>query len=491
VKQLSSLDAALLDFDDGRNTGNIGALALIDPATAPDGAFTAERVRQIIQQRLHLLPVFRWRLAEVPLGLDHPYWVESEDVDLEFHVRELALPAPGTDRELASLVAQLHAYPLDRNRPLWELYVITGLASGEVAAMTKMHHASIDGVSGAEVMSAVLDSSPRGRQVARPSPGPAERVPAQLELLGRGLVGLSKRPGRALWALPRVVPHMDQIPALRTIPGARYAALAGARIGTLRGDGGVLERPRLDAPHTRYNERISSHRRVAITRLDLAQVKALKNHFGVTVNDIVLALGAGALRRRLLAHGELPNEPLLAAVPVSVRAAGDEAAHGVRVSTMIVALPTNEPDAATRIRSINAVMRSAKDRHRAMPATVLQDTFELLPTTLLARAARVAASLGLPNPLKPPANVTISNVPGARTPLYCIGGRVTALYPISMVNDGMALNLTVMSYCDELCVGVVGDRELVPDTWELVEDIRAEFADLLELLGQTEPVSAR
>jgi diacylglycerol O-acyltransferase / wax synthase len=482
MKQLSSLDASLIAGEDGRIHGHICSVVILDPSGAPGGVFNAERVAEVVRQRLHLLPMFRWRLVELPLGLDYPYWLEEGDIDLEFHIREAALPAPGDDHQLADLVARLHSRPLDRGHPLWELYVIEGLSDGRVAVLTKMHHAAIDGVSGAEVMSTVLDPDRDGRQVVRPQGQPGERSPGQFELVGRGLLGLSTRPVRALRALPRVIPNMDQIAALRTIPGARHLSAAGARLGTIGQDGGVLERPRLDAPHTRFNERVTPHRRFAFTTLPLDDIKAIKRHFAVTVNDVVLALATGALRRRMIAQSELPREPLLAMVPVSVRAPGERAAYGVRVSSMIVPIPTDEPNPEVRVNRVHEAMRSAKERHRAMPATLLQDTFELLPTTLLARAARATAGLGVPNPLRPPMNLMISNVPGARIPLYCAGALVEHVYPASMVADGMALNITVISHCDNLDIGIVGDRDLVPDTWELADDLEEEFQSLMAVV---------
>jgi len=476
MKQLSNLDASMLLTEDDRNHGHICSLAILDPTTAPGGRFDADTLRAVIAQRMHLLPMFRWRLAEVPLNLDRPYWVDDADVDLAFHIRETAVPPPGDDHRLADAVARLHAYPLDRRRPLWEIHVIEGLANRRVAILTKLHHAAIDGVSGMELMSAILDTSAEGRDVERAGPQRLGRSPGQLELLGRGLGGLAARPWRMLRAAPRVAPHLDQLMTFRTIPGTRQLSAAAARAMTH--DGGILERPRLDAPHTRFNERISAHRRYAFTTMPLDRIKALKNACGVTVNDVVLAIAAGALRRRLSVAGELPASPLLAMVPVSVRTAADRGEFGMRVSTMVVALPTNEADAATRMDRLHTATRSAKERHRAMPATAMQDSFELLPMTLLTRASRVIAGFGISSPLRAPANVAISNVPGARVPLYCAGARLEGVFPVSMIIDSVALNITVISYEDDLDIGIVGDRELVPDVWELCADMHAELDEL-------------
>jgi diacylglycerol O-acyltransferase len=485
MRQLTSLDAQFLAAEDGRTHGHVCALGIYDPATAPGGALTLEAVRALVAERIGQLAPFRWRLATVPLGLDHPYWFEDPNFDLDFHIRELALPAPGDDRQLAEQVARLHARPLDRARPLWELYLIHGLSRGRAAVMTKVHHAAVDGVSGGELLSVLLDSNPEGRT---PQPKGTTRqsgaVPGQAELLVRGLLGVARQPLRALSAVPRALPHLDQVPTVRALPGVGLLAAATARVaGVRRGDGGVLERTRLRAPRTRLNRRIGPHRRFAFASLPLADIKAIKNALGVTVNDVVLALSAGALRRWLAANGDLPAEPLLAMVPVSVRTPEQAGTFGNRVSTMIVPLPTDEPDARRRVERISDVMRSAKDRHRATPATLMQDANEFIPPALLARASRVVFGLAVRDPLAPPVNVVISNVPGSPTPLFLAGAKLEAQYPVSLIMDGVGLNLTAFSYRDALDLGVVCDRDLVPDAWPVIDHVRAELTELRNLVA--------
>ncbi|HWF28533.1 MAG TPA: wax ester/triacylglycerol synthase family O-acyltransferase [Mycobacterium sp.] len=485
MRQLTSLDAQFLAAEDGRTHGHVCALGIYDPASAPGGVLTLETVRALIAERIGLLAPFRWRLATVPLSLDHPYWFEDPDFDLDFHVHELALPVPGDDRQLAEQVAGLHARPLDRARPLWELYLIHGLSGGRVAVMTKVHHAAVDGVSGGELLSVLLDSDPQG---PHREPVVAERhgeaLPGQAELLVRGLLGVARQPLRALSALPRALPHLDQVPTMRALPGVGLLAAASARVaGMRRGDGGVLERTRLRAPRTRLNQRIGPHRRFAFASLSLADVKAIKNALGATVNDVVLALGAGALRRWLAADGDLPPEPLLAMVPVSVRTPDQAGTFGNRVSTMIVPLPTDEPDARRRVERVSAVMRSAKERHHATPATLMQDANQFVPPALLARASRVVFQLAVHDPLAPPVNVVISNVPGSPTPLFFAGAQLLAQYPVSLIMDGVAFNLTAFSYRDAIDLGVVCDRDVAPDAWPMVEHVKAELAELRGLVG--------
>lgn len=491
MRQLSSLDAQFLAAEDGRNHGHVCALGIYDPTTARGGALTLEAVRALVAERIGQLAPFRWRLAPVPFNLDHPYWFEDPNFDLDFHIRELALPAPGDDQQLAEQVARLHARPLDRARPLWELYLIHGLAGGRVAVMTKVHHAAVDGVSGGELLSVLLDPHPEGRDVVPDEAHPGEAVPGQFELLVRGLLGMAGQPLRALRAAPRALPHLDQVPTIRLIPGVGLLATASARITRARrGDGGLLERTALRAPRTRLNRRIGPHRQFAFTSLPLADVKAIKNLLDVTVNDIVLALSAGALRRWLAASGDLPAQPLLAMVPVSVRTPEHAGTFGNRVSAMIVALPTDEPDARQRVSRVSDVMRAAKDRHRATPATLMQDANHFIPPALLARASRVVGQLAVRDPLAPPVNVVISNVPGSPAPLFLAGARLEAQYPVSLIMDGVGLNITVLSYRERLDIGVVGDRDLVPDAWSLITDLEAELAELGGLAGRRSPTDA-
>jgi WS/DGAT/MGAT family acyltransferase len=255
-----------------------------------------------------------------------------------------------------------------------------------------------------------------------------------------------------------------------------------ARLAPGVADGGVLERPRTHAPRTAFNGRISAQRRFAFGSLPQDEVKRIKGAFETTVNDVVVALAASALRSWLLRRDELPADPLLAMVPVSVRSAAEAGADGNRVSTMIVPIPTDEPDVGRRLERAHEALRSAKERHRALPATLLQDANEFIPPALFGRASRVIASMAARDPLEPPCNVVISNVPGPQSPLYCAGARVEAIHPVSAIIDGVGLNITVIGYCGSLHFGIVADREQVPDPEELIEGLRTSLAELSDLL---------
>src|SRR3954466_12708632 len=413
MRQLTSLDAQFLAIENGRNLGHVSGLSIYDPSTAPGGVLTADRMCEALTERLHMLPPFRERLAAVPLGLDHPYWIEDPDFDIEYHVRELALPKPGDDRQLADQVARIHARALDRAHPLWELYVIQGLRDGRVAVFTKIHHSAVDGVSGAEILGVLLDPSPEGRALPpAPDGRPPSSAPGQLEMLQRGLFGLPRQQLRALNALPRPIAHLDAIPGVQDIPGAPTLARITRRLGRIgrpARDGGMLEAPRSKAPRTVFNGPVSSHRRVAYGTLSLTTVKEIKNATGTTVNDVVVTVCAGALRRFLDDRAELPDTPLVAMIPVSVRTAAERGTFGNRVSTMAVAIPTDVADPLDRLSAAHDALRSAKERHRAIPASLMQDATRFVPPAIHARASRVTLRLSARNVGAPIFNVVISN----------------------------------------------------------------------------------
>src|SRR3954454_1691486 len=271
MRQLTSLDAQFLAMETPQTWGHVSGLAVYDPSTVPGGQLTSQHVCHVLSQRLHLLPPFRWRLVWVPFGLDHPYWIEDPDFDLDFHILDRAVPPSGDDRQLAETVSRIVARPLDRRRPLWELYLIHGLQSGHVAMLTKIHHAAVDGVSGAEITATLLDLEQSGRD---PRPAPArergERKPAQFEMLGRGLLGAPRQPLRAARTLPTMVPNLGGLTGLHATPGVPPTGRAASRVrDTVSGsrDGEVLERPSTAVPRTRFNAPVSPHRRFSFGQL--------------------------------------------------------------------------------------------------------------------------------------------------------------------------------------------------------------------------------
>ena len=471
MQQLTGLDAAFLAMETHAVFGHIGSVCILDPSTAP-APVTLESVTALIEARLHLIPPFRRRLVQVPLGLDQPYWIEDPDFDIEYHVRELALPAPGDDRQLAEQAARLHARPLDRSRPLWELYLIHGLAEGRMAIYSKVHHAAIDGVSGGELLTAILDVTPEGRVVEPPlQQWQPEAEPSALSMLGRSARSLAEHPLRAArisYGLARSVPRVATSSARPRLPV----------IDTLLGrDDVVLQSAGLRAPGTPFNKAISPHRRWAFRSLDLEDVKAVKNAAGGTVNDVVMALSTGALRRWLIDRDALPDGPLVAAVPVSIRTESEKGGGGNKVSTMLAALPTHVADPVERLHACTAAMRAAKEQHGALPATLLSDVTQFAMPALAGQAARLAARTKLLQRVNP-FNLFISNVPGPNLPLYYAGCRLLGYYPLSALADGQGLNITVCSLSGQLHFGLIADRELVPD----LDVMMGYLAEELEVL---------
>jgi len=482
VRQLTSLDAQFLAVEDARNFSHISGLVILDPSTAPGGSLALADVQRHIEERLHLLPPFRWRLAEVPFGIDHPWWVDDPDFDIEFHVRELALPPPGDHAQLAVQVERLISRPLDRSKPLWEIYLVQGLENGRVAMVPKIHHAVVDGVSGAEIMGTLYDLEPTGRDVSAPPKSiGTERVPSSLELFGKGVIAAPRRLAGAVVKVPSTLPYLVDVPTIRSLPGldliGRVAERAKQAVPT-GGDGAVLNRTKAKAPRTMLNGSVSAHRRVSFGSLSLPAVKMIKDAFKVKVNDVVVALSAGALREFLLAHDDLPEEPLVAMIPISVRTEAQIGTYGNRISMMIAPIPTDEPDPVVRLIRSHAEMAQAKDLHGALPADLMTNANNFIPPAVFARAARAITSVGASSRFRPHFNVTLSNVPGPPIPLYVAGAKLEANYPISVVTDGIGLNITVLSYMDHLDFGIVGDRELAPDLDLIMDTLRRDLYTL-------------
>ena len=492
MRQLTSLDAQFLAMESSRTYGHVSGLAIYDPSTRPGGGLELKDVCRLVGERIHLLPPFRWKLVEVPFGLDAPYWVEDPDFDIDFHIRESAVPPPGNDRQLAETVARIVARPLDRAHPLWELYVIHGIDDGRYTGLlTKVHHAAVDGVSGAEILGVLLDLDPDGREL--PSRGDdvfGEREPSQWEMLARGLAGLPRQPLRAARAVPGTLPNLPDVPFADLVPGMGAAGrVTRALRRRLSSDGEVLETPRVTVPRTPFNGRISPHRRFAFDSLALDRIKAVKNELGITVNDVVVATCASAVRQWLLERDELPDDPLVAMVPVSVRTPEQAGTFGNRVSVMIVPIPTDVADPRKRLLAAHETLKVAKTRHKALPANILQDVTRFVPPALYTRAARVIA--GVSASVQPPLNLVISNVPGPPVPLYLAGAKLVAHYPVSVITDGVGLNITCLSYLDHVDFGIVADRDMVDDAWPLMESVRAAMDEMDEVVCGTKTRGVR
>jgi WS/DGAT/MGAT family acyltransferase len=471
MQQLTGLDASFLALETPTTTGHVGGLTILDPSDAPK-PLTLARLTEVLTQRLPLVPVLRRKLLNVPLGLDQPYWIDDPDFDIEYHVRELALPRPGSDAQLTEQVSRLHARPLDRSKPLWEIYLITGLAHRRAAVYTKIHHAAVDGVSGTELLTILMDLTPAGRELPPAKPFRPERPPSWPEMAVKATLRLAWRPVQTVLITNELV---RLLPTLTPV----VSTVVGGMLGLNRGDGEVIATMPGRAPATPFNKPITPHRRFAFRSVDLATVKMVKNAFGVSVNDVVMAMSAGALRRWLAEHEALPSQPLIAMIPVSVHDPASKGELGNKVSAMLAALPTNVSEPGLRLELVHAATKIAKAQQATIPQGLVDQVSGFAPPALTARAARVVFATGLLHRL-PPFNVTISNVPGPNVPVYLCGARVIAHYPVSVVTDGQGLNITLVGYLGQLHFGLISSRELIPDIDKLAGYLVDELALLVE-----------
>jgi len=497
MKQLTGLDASFLYLETAAQFGHVSSLSIYqrpdDPTYEPLASW-----RHQIERRMHLLEPMRRKLRNVPFGLDHPFWVDDPDFDLDFHVRHAAVAPPGTDEQVAELVARIVGRPLDRSRPLWESYVIEGLPDGRFGILTKVHHATIDGAAGAELMMLMLDGDPEGDALDVPEDdwGRAEPAPTDGEVLLRAAANLVRKPGRAVVLAARTARELGQatrnpamVAAANQVRGALRGPLGALlNIGRERAPEGdtVGPLPSGAAPRTPFNATITPHRRFAFRSTPLEAVKDIKRELGATVNDVVMAACAGGLRTWLLAHDALPDKPLVAMVPVSIRTGEETEKWTNRVSGIVAPLPTDEADPLRRIERVHEAMVGAKELFDAVPAEALTDFAQFPPPAVFARAMRTATRLTTRYAL--PVNLVISNVPGPRAPLYTAGARLLHYYPVSAVVDGQGLNITVQSYLDTLDFGLIACRELVPDLWDLVDAIVDDLRALGKVAGVDVPV---
>jgi diacylglycerol O-acyltransferase / wax synthase len=471
MQQLTGMDASFLALETANTTGHVGGLSVLDPSTASE-PLTLARLTEVMAERLPLVPVLRRKLLNVPFGLDQPYWIDDADFDIEYHVREIALPRPGSDAQLTEQVSRLHARPLDRTRPLWELYLITGLAGDRAAVYSKIHHAAVDGVSGTELLTVLFDLTPTGREPPAAEPFQPERPPPPPVLAVRAAIRLAWRPVQTI----RITNELVRLLPTLASPAS---TLVGEILGLNRGDGAVIATRPGRAPATPFNRAITPHRRFAFRSVDLGTVKTVKKAFGVSVNDVVMAMCAGALRHWLVDHDALPGQPLVAMIPVSVRDPASQGALGNRVSAMLAPLPTSVTDPGLRLQIVHSATQAAKAQQAEIPQGLVDQISDFAVPALTARAARVVFATGLLHRL-PPFNITISNVPGPNVPVYMCGARLIAHYPVSVVTDGQGLNITLVGYLGQLHFGLVSSRELVPDIDKLAGYLPEELALLAE-----------
>lgn len=464
MQQLTGIDASFLYLETPGAPQHIGGVSIYDPSTAPGGKVRFKEIIENYSQRVRGIPQMTRHLVEVPFQLDHPYWVDDGNFDPEFHIRHIALPQPGDWRQLCILIARLHARPLDRSKPLWELYVIEGLdnvdglPSGCFGLFSKTHHAAIDGTSGMDINVAVHDLSPDYTRKTEVATVTVDETPSAAELILRSSISSVKKPFNFLGVARNTIPNF-----------ARAAA------GLYKGK---LKRVK-DIPRTRFNSTVSPHRVYDAVTFPLDDIKRIKNSVeGATVNDTALALLGGALRKYLSKHDELPESSLAAMAPINIRSDKDKAGGNV-VSSMTVQLRTDVEDPMERLRAVQESTGNAKELNKAIGAKTMTDYTQFMPSMLTAQAMRLSSSMGLANRMSPTINTVVTNVPGPGIPLYNTGAKMLTSYGAGPIFDGMGLFHVISSYCGQFIVTATSCREMMPDPAFYMECIKESFEEML------------
>lgn len=452
MKPIKLLDAAFLHAETAMTPMHVGALFILRPPPGRSRRSFYRRFRDTIKRRLGASEVFTRQLGGLPLGIANPLWVTTRDIDLDHHVRRSVLPKPGSRRQLENRVAALHEPLLDRDRPLWQLHVIEGLAGGEVALYVKVHHAGLDGKSAQLFLQAFVDSAPDLPAAARPAPLPEPDDGSGVRLLAAGI--------------------RHQLVEVTRLP-RRLAGVAGATLQLLR-----IRDPATPAtPRTVLNEVVTARRRFATAEIPLDEAHGAARRAGVTVNDVVLSVTAGALRRWLLQRGLLPGSPLFAGVPVSTRAEGDTE-QAIHVTFIAVNLHTGVAEPLARLVAVHDSAERAKQSAALFKALVPEDVPSMGLPWLLGGLARLVGRPDIADRVPLPFNVVVSNVPGPPAPIHIAGARVMTYLPVSIVYHGVGLNVSVYSYDGKLFAGFVSCGDLMPDTEKFAQYFSAEFAAL-------------
>jgi len=478
VKPLSGLDGSFLHLETPATPMHVGSLHCFEPPPGGLAQFRAD-IRRMLAERLPRTPVLRRKLATMPLQFANPVWVDDPAVNLDDHVRSVTLPMPGGQAELEACVGELHAQLLDRERPLWMLYVINGLADGCAAFYVKIHHAVLDGSAGVALAHALFDTEPN------PAEAPAVRSRAQPRPLAPGTLALAAA----------AVQHdaAQYLKLVRHLPAAArlLAGLAKQALGPRPDAPGesALRRNLAFGPKTALNVQITGERRFAATSLQLDALKQIAATHGAKLNDVVLALCSGALRRYFAHRGGIPKKSLVAAMPISLREAGN-AEFTTKATMAVVSLATQIADPVARLRAICDAAGAVKAVARRAESILPTDFPSIgLPWVLGGLAALYGRST-LANRIPPIANLVISNVPGPKASLYCCGARMTDYWPISIVEHGLGLNITVMSYADQLCFGITSARIAMPQPQRFAEALQHSF-DELRTASQPAPATPR
>ena len=464
--RLTALDTSFLHLEDDAAHMHVASVMLFDGDPPPQDELIAG-----IESRLHLVPRYRQKLAFVPFGQGRPRWVDDPHLNLSYHVRKTALPAPGSEEQLRALAGRVLAQQLDRDKPLWEIWVVEGVEGGRFALICKTHHALVDGISGVDIVTVLFDLSPDPSKPPEPErrwlPAP---TPSRTQLLSEAL-------------LERAIVPTEIARSVRAIFRAPRQ-IAGSVRDSLVGVGAMAWAGMNPAPPSPYNCSIGPHRRFTWVRTDLADIKAIKNSLGGTVNDVVLATVSGALGRHLHRRGEtLSGRELKAMVPVSVRAEEDRGALGNQVAAMMAPLPVWCEEPAQRLEIVSESMAGLKDSGQAVGAQVLTQLSGFAPPTIMTQASRLMARQRM-------FNVVVTNVPGPQMPLYLMGHELRDLFPMVPLARNQALGIAIMSYNGKMNFGLVGDYDAMHDLDDLADDFGASLAALADAAGVA-PTSER
>lgn len=465
TQRLNPIDAGMLYVETPSWHMHLGALLVLDPSTAQH-QLTFDEWSAFLEAQVDRIPAMRQRVVFVPFGLDRPRWTLDSGFDLDAHVRHVTVPPPGGRRELGTIAGEFLARKLDRRRPLWEMWFVDGLEGGRVAVLAKVHHAAADGLASALLLGEFLKTDSRVHQArALVSDVP---IPSNMALAANAVAALGLTPVRVVKPLRRTLSSIGSIQQLRASDDWGSPALP------------------FHAPKSEFNQAVTPNRCFGFTSLPLGEVEAARRAFGVSLNDVVLALCAGGLRRYLRARGALPKRPLVAAVPVSTRGEEDFSSLGNMVSGFFVTLPTDISDPVLQLVSTHRHAKSAKQLYRSGIEDAVMDWVGVPVPGALALGARLYSLARFAHCRLPPIfNLLVSNVPGSPAPLYLAGARLLAMYPFGPVLDAVGLNITVLSYEDAVHVGLVSCPELVPDPWAVLDGIQVTLGELMEELEQS------
>lgn len=463
LEPISGMDATFLYLERHNSPMHVGSVGIIE------GSLEFETFRKVVASRLHQIPKLRKKLVYVPLSVDYPYWADDPDFDIDLHIDHIALPQPGDWKQLRKIASKIFSQPLNPNRPLWSFTFVEGLdnvsqvAKGSVALISKIHHVAIDGVAGAGILSILFDMSPDLKDIPDPKPYTPNPLPNELSLIANSVMSFAKNPLK----FPRLI---------------KDTIAATVKTGMLN-QTNKMELPAapFSAPNTPLNGIVSARRRWNSNILSLARIKKLKNIMGTTMNDVMLAICSGALRRYLDEKGKLPLKPLVAMVPVSTRTKSEENNQGNQISSMLVQLATDIADPIERLEEIHENTVRGKTYQSALGAKTLSNMAEAVPYGIANQAARIYSRFQMAEMHNPVFNVTITNVPGPPFPLYVAGHKLLSINGMAPILDGMGLIITIFSYDGQVMISPTSDAKSMPDL-NLFNTYIRESANELETL---------